>query len=110
MTNQSVVPIITIALFGMVLVWFVLIRQLFSRLEHQHAQKYEAMGRPSLFLRNNISNGLATMKFLFAREHRALGDAYLSRLSDFMLGFLVVYLALFVGLIALSPGQPVSAP
>ena len=98
--------VLTILLFAMVLGWFVLIRTLFSRLERMHSQKYESMGRPSLFLRNNMSSGLATMKFLFAREHRSLNDRVLSRLSDFMLAYLVVYLVLFFGLFVLIPALP----
>jgi hypothetical protein len=50
----------------------VLIELLFSRLERAHPAKYEAMGRPSLFLRNNIAGAAATLKFLIAREHRTL--------------------------------------
>jgi hypothetical protein len=87
-----------VVLFGMVVVWFVLIKLLFNRLEAAHPQKYEAMGRPSLFLRNNIATGWATMKFLFAREHRTLNDNYLSKLSDAMLVFFAIYLLLFFGL------------
>jgi hypothetical protein len=98
MQSQALVPLLAPLLFGMVLVWFVLIKMLFNRLERAHPQKYESMGRPSLFLRNNIENGFATMKFLFAREHRAMGDAYLSKLSDSMLVFLVAYLLVFAGL------------
>jgi hypothetical protein len=82
-------------LVGMVIVWFVLLKLLFNRLEVAHPQKYEAMGRPSLFLRNNIATGWATMKFLFAREHRSLNDSYLSKLSDAMLVFFAIYLLLF---------------
>jgi hypothetical protein len=87
-----------VVLFGMVVVWFVLIKLLFNRLEAAHPQKYEAMDRPSLFLRNNIATGWATMKFLFAREHRTLNDNYLSKLSDAMLVFFAIYLLLFFGL------------
>jgi hypothetical protein len=90
-------------LFGMVIVWFVLIKLLFNRLEVAHPQKYEAMGRPSLFLRNNIATGWATMKFLFAREHRALHDSYRSKLSDAMLVFFAIYLFLFLGLAFVVP-------
>ena len=97
---QTVQPPIWIApvLFAMVGVWFILIKILFNRLEQTHPEKYEAMGRPSLFLRNNIATGWATLKFLVAREHRSLNDNFLSKLSDSMLAFFAVYLALFVGL------------
>ena len=84
-------------LFGMIIVWFVLIKILFNRLERAHPEKYEAMGRPSLFLRNNIATGLATLKFIVAREHRSLNDGYLSKLSDSMLVYFAIYLLLFFG-------------
>ena len=97
--NPQTAPIALFAvLFGMVIVWFVLIKLLFNRLEVAHPQMYDAMGRPSLFLRNNIATGWATMKFLFAREHRSLNDSYLSKLSDAMLVFFAIYLFLFFGL------------
>jgi hypothetical protein len=86
-------------LFGMVLVWFVLAKLLFNRLAAAHPQEYEAMGRPSLFLRNSPSAGWAMLKFLVGREHRTLGDGYLSKLSDGMLAFLFVYLVLFIGVV-----------
>jgi hypothetical protein len=94
-------------LFGMVLVWFVLVKLLFNRLESAHPAKYEAMGRPSLFLRNTIEGGWHLFKFLFTREHRSLNDSYLSKLSDGMLVFFSIYLLIFVGLfvaVATAPG------
>ncbi|MGY1528729.1 hypothetical protein [Luteimonas sp. A649] len=96
-------------LFGMVIVWFVLIKLLFNRLERAHPQKYEAMGRPSLFLRNSIAGGWATLKFLVAREHKALNDGHLSRLSDAMLVFFAIYLFLFFGLFFVVAGQAPTA-
>lgn len=109
MNEQAIFMSIASVLFGMVLVWFVLIRLLFKRLEVAHPSKYESMGRPSLFLRNNIAAGWATMKFLLAREHRPLNDSYLSKLADSMLGFVVVYSLLFFGLIAYITSQSAHA-
>ena len=97
--TESMFAVLFPVLLIMVLVWFVMIRRLFGRLEKHHREKYEAMGRPSLFLRNSISGGWATLKFLVAREHIALGDPQLSKLSDFMLAYLLVYLVLFLALV-----------
>ena len=85
-------------LFGMVPVWFVLVKLLFNRLAVAHPQKYDAMRRPSLVLRNSPSGVWAMLQFLVVREHRTLGDSYLSKLSDSMLIFCLVYLGLFLGL------------
>jgi hypothetical protein len=109
--SNSIFVALFVVLIGMVLVWFVLVKLLFNRLEATHPQKYDAMGRPSLFLRNSPAAGWALLKFLVIREHRALGDGYLSRLSDSMLAFLSVYLVMFFGLVfwilnQAPPGAP----
>jgi hypothetical protein len=114
-SNQRMSPFalplfLMIMLIGMVLGWFFLITKLFGRLERSHTAKYEAMGRPTLFVRNNIATGFATMKFIFAREHRDLGDTQLSKLSDFMLGYFVLYIAIFGLLLAVAPSQQASVP
>jgi hypothetical protein len=83
------------AMFAMVFVWFVLVKLLHTRLERGHKAKYQAMGRPSLVLRNNPATVWATLAFIAKREHQSLGDASLSRLSDFMLAFLAAYVLLF---------------
>jgi hypothetical protein len=82
----------------MVLVWFVLVTLLFKRLAIAHGRKYAAMGYPSLFSRTDASGTWAMLKFLVARGHRSLGDRYLSRLSDGMLVFSLIYLVLFLWL------------
>ena len=105
MNSQTLPLVFAPILFGMVIAWFVLIKLLFNRLERSHPQKYEAMGRPSLFLRNHIAGGWATLKFLAGREHKALNDSYLSKLSDAMLIFFSVYLLLFFGLFFVVAGQ-----
>jgi len=90
------------ALAAMLLVWFVLVKLLVNRLSAKHPQKYESMGRPSLFLRNTPSNTWQLLKFIIRREHRGLSDSYLSSLSDVMLVFAVLYFVAFFVLIASS--------
>ena len=109
MTDPTVFVIFAPLLFGMVVVWFVLIRLLFKRLEQAHPSKYESMGRPSLFLRNNIATGWATLKFLLTREHRSLKDGYLSKLADAMLVFFFLYSLIFFGLFTLIVRQSAHA-
>ena len=97
MSEPLLVTIFAI-LFIMVLFWFALVKVLFKRLESSHPKKYEAMGRPSLFLRNSPANLFAMLKFLMAREHKNLSDSYLSKLSDAMLVFFFIYIVLFIAL------------
>jgi hypothetical protein len=92
--------VIAACLIGMIVFWFVLVTRLFRHLEKHHPAKYDSMGRPSLFLRNNIATNWSTLKFLVAREHRTLNDSRLSRLADFMLLYLCTYLLCFFSVIA----------
>jgi hypothetical protein len=48
-------------LMGMALVWLVLVKLLFMRLERAHPEQYAALGRPSLFLRNSPAAGFAML-------------------------------------------------
>ena len=91
MSPEVLTTSFSILLFSMVVGWFVLLRLFFNRIERAHPRTYEAMGSPSLFLRLNIVNGWATLKFIAAREHRTLNDNYLTRLSNFMLVYFVVF-------------------
>lgn len=95
-TSESTFSVLFAILLGMVVIWFVLMQLLLRRLASAHPATYEAMGRPSLFLRNSSSGALAVLQFLIARKHRTLGDTYLSMLSDGMLVFFAVYLVLFI--------------
>ena len=73
----------------------------FRRLESAHSQKYLEMGRPSLFLRNNIKNGWLFLKFLWRSEYLELGDSRLTGMCSFMKVFFVIYCVLFVSMIVL---------
>lgn len=55
---------------------------------------YEALGEPCSFASRSAFAGLRVMQFLVLREHRAPGDARLTRLADGLLAGLVAYLLL----------------
>lgn len=93
----------------MVLVWFALCKVLFNRLERAHPQKYEAMGRPSLILRNNLANNWSFLKFLARREYVALSDTFLTKLCAAMRVYFVVYGVLFVVLVVVVLRLPPEA-
>ncbi len=96
--SEEVFTMVSAVLFGMVLLWFTLLSLVYRRLESAHPDKYAAMGRPSLFLRNTPAGAAAMLRFLATREHKHLGDRYLTRLSDVALVFVLVYATLFVAL------------
>lgn len=92
-------------LFGMIVVWFVLVKCLLVLLEHRHTKKYIEMGRPSLVMRNHLEGNLAVVAFLFGRQHRGLKDPALSKLSDAMLAFFLFYLIVLAGSMAMAAGS-----
>lgn len=109
MTVQSHPVAWAVLLVGMVVVWFVLINRLCNRLESAHPEKYQAMGRPGLFLRQSLESDWHLFKFLFAREHRKLGDDYLSKLSDVMLAWFITHLLIFGAFCILVMTSPQAA-
>ncbi|BBP00127.1 hypothetical protein [Sulfuriferula nivalis] len=96
--DETLLLIIFASIFLLVILWFVFVRMLYKRLASSHMPQYEAMGKPSLFLHNTLAGTLAMLKFLLKREHKVLGDSYLSKLSDIMLAFLLIYIILFLTL------------
>lgn len=97
---HELLPILLILLFVSCAFGFFLQHVFLSQLRSRHSQKWEALGRPTLFLNNSIANGLAVQRFLWRGEYRALGDRTFARLGNFMRVYMAAYLALFVLIIA----------
>ena len=82
-----------IALFVLVVAWFLLLTLLWRRLISHHPAKYDAMHRPSFL---SPMGALSTMRFLVFREHRHLGDRALGLTADTALVVLLLNVAGFV--------------
>ena len=82
-------------LFASVFVWFGLVSQLYKILATDHPQKYEEMGKPTLFWNNSPKSGWLLVKFIMKREYRGLGNQKLVKLGNFMFNFFVAYGILF---------------
>jgi hypothetical protein len=95
---EEVFPIIFGTMMFMVLIWFILLKIIFSKLERSHPEKFKQMGEPSLFMNNSMKTGLATLKFIGKREHNQLNDPALTKLSDFALVFFIIYTVIFFGM------------
>ena len=95
-----------IGLMVSTLIWFGRVRRLFAALEQRHEAKYIAMGRPSLFMRNNIETNVALMRFLFRKEYFALNDDAIAEQGASMRIHLVLHLVcfavLFVGFFVMA--------
>ena len=74
--------------------------RLLTRLRTHHVQTWEALGRPTLIINNSLTNSVAVLRFLWRREYRALDDSQLVRLAGRLRVILVVYVLLFVSIIA----------
>ena len=82
-------------LFASVIVWFVLVSKLYKTLESEHPQKYEEMGRPTLFWNNSPRSGWVLVKFIMKKEYFGLKNQKLVKLGNFMFGFFIAYGILF---------------
>jgi len=78
-TQDKLTPLPLVILFILAMIWMQLVSTLFSRLENNHAEIYERLGRPKIS-RYGISG--KALVFIVARKHRTLGDRQLSMLSD----------------------------
>jgi hypothetical protein len=56
------------------LVYLFLIARMFSYLESHHADVYEALGNPSLFLNNSIQNNRLVLGWLWREEYSDIAD------------------------------------
>lgn len=94
-----------IALGLMVAVWFVCLRRFVAQMRDKCPQKYDQMRLVELWPQdlqgwlagfNNFRPVFAILRFILCRQDRALGDADISALSNFMRWFFYVYLGLFL--------------
>ena len=93
---HALLPILFIALFVSAGIGFVLQHTFLLRLRTRHAQTWEALGCPTLFVNNSVGNSLAVFRFLWRRQYQSLGDQQSVRLASFLRGYLVVYFVLFM--------------
>ena len=93
---HALLPILFVLLFVSCAAGIILHHTFLSRLRSRHSQTWEALGRPTLFLNNSITSGLAVLRFLWRRDYRALGDEEFARLAGFLRGYMAAYFVLFV--------------
>jgi len=74
--------------------------QFLNYLRVNHEDVWESLGRPTLLLNNSVLNGLNTQKFIFTRAYRKQNDENLTKVGNFLLGFMVFFLFYFLGFIA----------
>ena len=69
------------------------IHLLLSRLRREHSVVHKALGEPSLFQNNTVSNGLRVLGFLLTRKYREVPDEHVRKLGSIALALLVTVLA-----------------
>ena len=86
----------------MVIVWFIMLDKLFRILKVDHPLKYIEWGKPFLFDGEAYRKrtGQLMLIFLIKKEYKALNNKVLTKLCNFMLIYMVVFVVLFIGLIA----------
>lgn len=92
------VPLI-VAMFIMVLIWFVMVSRYFRFLRENHAELYREMGSPSLFTNNTPSNNVSLLRYVCGRKYLASDDEQLITKSLFLKRFFYIYLTIFITVI-----------
>lgn len=77
---------------------FLLQASFIRQLKDNHPKIYDDLGRPSL-ISANASVTWKTLKFIFMRAHRGLGDTELSFISDLLAVVSAVCFAVFFGIL-----------
>ncbi len=96
---KMILPMMFLVMMTMVLIWFILMNRLFKILRTRHPNTYDSIGRPTLFLNNNIQNGLLTLRFLLGRRYRQIQDPELHSVGNFLNVFFWFYLIVFASVI-----------
>jgi len=82
-------------LFASVFVWFGMVSRFYKTLESEHPDKYEEMGKPTLFWNNSPRSAFVLVRFILTKEFIRLGNMKLTRLGNYMYWFFIAYLVLF---------------
>lgn len=83
--------------------WFFLCWNLYRGLERFYPEKYESMGRPTLFTNNTFKTNVAFMKFLLGRQWNELGSRGFAYLGRFMLTYMAIYTVVMIVVMAGLP-------
>lgn len=95
MTN--IIPLFTIVFILLAIsspFYFLTLSQIINRLKNNYPQKYEELGKPSLFLNNSMQNGMNLIRFLFVTD--GLNDPALSRQKNIAKSLLIINLLIFI--------------
>ena len=107
--NESIFGAGVIGLMAMAVIWFAALAWMFRRLRIRHPTTYESIGSPSLVWNGSMRNSYLFLKFLWSRRIWELNDSTVAHVAVFMRLWLVVYFAIFLGILAhaiTSPPQP----
>jgi hypothetical protein len=80
-----------LCLLGFGVMWW-LLRQLKCR---QYVI-WERLGKPGIFINNNIRNNLAVLRFIFTKENEKSGDEVIIRLAFFARIYILCYVCYFI--------------
>ncbi len=84
MTNMLIIG--NLLILTSVFVWVGLLKAIYGRLEKNHPEQYDALGKPSI----DKNTSRKTYRLILKRQHQEFGDRKLSKLCDLVLFTFVV--------------------
>src|SRR5262245_40727671 len=64
-----------------IVAYLVVLAFLFYRLRHDHPQRYEELGAPSLFTNNSVSKGFTVVRYLLDEDYLGVPDIRVNQLG-----------------------------
>ena len=98
---STTIAILSVPIFGIAILWLVLVAWTFRRLRVRHTAAYEAIGSPSLIWNNSMRHNWLFAKFIVQGQWRLLGDPQLAVIIRTMQMLFVAYVTAFIALVAL---------
>ena len=98
---RYLISVSILGLFGMVVVWFVLVSQFLRTLKRRHVTVWHDLGEPALLANNTPQTNLAIFYYLKRRAYQQLGDQELWKLGDRLRIFITIYIIAFLFVISL---------
>ncbi|RJQ49598.1 MAG: hypothetical protein C4538_02015 [Nitrospiraceae bacterium] len=85
---------LTIVIAG--IVGLIITHKFFLILKEKHLETWNELGKPTLFFNNSIKNNLLVVKFLKTKKYLELHDSLLTKKSQLLWKYYIVYLILFI--------------
>ena len=70
-----------------------------NTLKNKHGETWKALGEPSLFLNNSVSNSFSVQGFIFGKKYKELNDPDFTKQCNILRIFQLAYILFFASIL-----------